>query len=282
MANKDSPKTALVTGGSSGVGLYIVRNLARQGYRVFFIGSNKAKGEAVQAEVAAGAKAEIRFIQLDLSDVRAVAAFVKNFAETTDRLDLLANVAGVLLPKRQETKDGLEMTFTIGYLSPFILCNGLLPLLRKSAPARIVNVAGRPSWVRKAKPDMQNLNLTQGYKGAKAALTTLHCKAMLTQTLAEQLAGDHITANCFHPGMVRSGLTRNFAPPLRWLAKTINLFTNPASPVALSVCTSPEYAEVTGQFFEPHGYHPINMDAAARAELWKRTEELLRPIIPSI
>ena len=114
-------KTALVTGGTAGVGLSIARALVRDGVFVHFVGTNAAKGRGIESEVNAD-RPRARFIQLDLSRPGDVQAFARRFAEEVPTLDVLANVAGVMLATRQQTDEGFEKTFAIDHLAAFVLC----------------------------------------------------------------------------------------------------------------------------------------------------------------
>ena len=179
-------KTALVTGGTSGVGLSIVRALAANGVEVHFIGTSQEKGRGVERELNGTGDTVCRFIKLDLSSLRDVRDFANEFRSEVAQLDVLANVAGVTLPERQETSEGLEKTLAIGHLSAFLLCRELTPVLSKAEHARIVNVGGVPSFILKPRPDFEKkLDFTENYKGMRVAIDTVHAKTVLTQVFAE-------------------------------------------------------------------------------------------------
>jgi NAD(P)-dependent dehydrogenase (short-subunit alcohol dehydrogenase family) len=112
--------------------------------------------------------------------------FAKEFARTHSTLDVLANVAGVMVPDRQITSEGFEKTFAVGYLSAFVLATGLRPLLENATDGRIANVAGVESLVFGAELDFDDLSFSRGYSSFKTAITTVHAKTVLTQILSER------------------------------------------------------------------------------------------------
>ncbi len=141
---EDSQKTALVTGSTDGVGRMVATRLAADGWRVLVHGRDRARGEEVVAEIK-GAGGTAEFLQADLgslAEVRRLAAAVR---DATDRLDLLVNNAGIGrgmdVAAREVSADGYELRFAVNYLSGFLLTHLLLPLLKQSAPARVVNVS---------------------------------------------------------------------------------------------------------------------------------------------
>lgn len=271
-------KTALVSGGTSGVGLSIVRELAKQNFNVFFIGTNSEKGKKIEEELKAKTKTEIRFIQLDLSDFKKVKSFCENFLLEVTQLDLLANVAGVVLPKQQITNEGLDKTFTIGYLSSFLLTNALLPLLKKSLHSRIANVSGSKSFVLKKRLDFDNFNFEKNYNAIKTSVATVHAKTVWTEILAEKLKDENIDVNAFHPGTVKSDLTRNLPFPLPALSKLAHIFMADVSANGLYVCLSEKVKGISGKLFIKQKAYPINFDKAYKERLWAETEKILKKI----
>src|SRR5687767_405174 len=136
------PKTALVTGATSGIGKAIATGLARAGAHVTVLARNRERGESTLAEIRKAApESHLELLLCDLSSQRSVREAVAAFKKKHDRLHILVNCAGVFLPTRTVTEDGVEATFATNYLGPFLLTNLLLPLLKKAAPSRIVNVA---------------------------------------------------------------------------------------------------------------------------------------------
>ena len=189
-------KTVLVTGSTDGVGRLVARQLGEAGARVLVHGRDAARGAQVVSDIehAGGAATFLRAELASLAEVRRLAAAVQ---EETDRLDILINNAGIGTAGgvRQESADGFELRFAVNYLAEFLLTRLLLPLLRASAPARIVNV---PSAGQQA-IDFADVMLTRGYSGARAYCQSKLAQVMFTFDLAEKLAGTGVTETCLHP-----------------------------------------------------------------------------------
>lgn len=137
-------KVAVITGGDGGLGLPVVRALAKQGAAVIIASRNHSKTKAVARKVSLETGNSVRAMHLDLSSLASVRAFVERLLKETSRLDILINNAGIDNNPQKKSKDGFQLLFAVNYLGPFLLTDLLLPLLRKSgsdqAPARIVNM----------------------------------------------------------------------------------------------------------------------------------------------
>ncbi|HEY8086950.1 MAG TPA: SDR family NAD(P)-dependent oxidoreductase, partial [Polyangiaceae bacterium] len=161
-------KTVLVTGANQGIGKAAALALARQGARVVMVARNPDKGRAALADVeAASGSREVELIVADLSSQSEIRRAAEEYRSRHQRLDVLINNAGVFVPERHVTVDGLEETFAVNHLASFLLTRELLPLLKASAPSRIVNVSSeahrhaRMTW-----EDLQFAN--RGYRGFRA------------------------------------------------------------------------------------------------------------------
>lgn len=267
-------KTALVTGGTSGVGLSLVKTLVASNFTVYFIGTNLEKGKAVESELN-GSSSSVTFIQLDLSDLNAVKAFTERFKSDVTRLDLLANVAGVMLNKRQETVQGLEKTFAIGYLSAFILSTELAPILAQAPQSRIINVGLSPNMLLDRQLDFDNLNMENGYSGRDALMNTLHAKAVMTEILAEKFNAKGIDVNIFNPGAVKSGIGRDMPFPMSVIFKVVTLFFANESKTAAYVSTSDQVIGQTGQLFDKEKETLLSFDQGYKDQLWEKTHGIL-------
>lgn len=271
-------KTTLITGGTSGIGLSIAKALLQKKYEVVLIGRNPEKGNAIASSLNADYPEQAQFIQLDLSDIKAVKGFAKRFLETHCKLDLLANVAGVMESRRQITSEGFEKTFAVGYLSAFVLSTQLAPLLEKAPHGRIANVAGVASFVFKAKLDFDDLTFSQNYGSFKTAITTVHAKTVLTEILAEKYASTGIDVNAFDPGAVRSDLMKNMPWWTRLLFKVPSLFMSKTSKTGVYVCSDPELQGTSGKYFEKERARDLNFEKAYKDRLWLESEKLIAGI----
>ena len=189
-------KTAMITGSTDGVGRVVAQQLAAAGARVLLHGRDKARGaQTVAAIERAGGSAT--FLAADLASLEEVRRLADAVLADTNRLDILINNAGIGTAgaSRQTSTDGHELRFAVNYLAGFLLTHRLLPLLRDSAPARIVNVASAGQQA----IDFDDVMLTRGYSGARAYCQSKLAQIMFTIDLAEQLAGSGIIVNALHP-----------------------------------------------------------------------------------
>ncbi len=191
-------KTVLITGSTDGVGRIMATRLGEAGARVLVHGRDKDRGhEVVKAIEAAGGAAE--FLRADLSVLAEVRNLADTVRQTTDRLDILINNAGIGSDgpegKRQTSRDGHELRFAVNYLAGFLLTRSLLPLLKQSAPARIVNVASAGQQPL----DFSDIMLMRGYSGTRAYCQSKLAQILFTIDLAEELRGSGVTVNALHP-----------------------------------------------------------------------------------
>ena len=185
---QQSRKIALVTGSTDGVGRFVAERLGADGWDVIVHGRDAERGAAVVATIAAvGGGA--RFLSADLSDLAAVRSLADQVAKAAPRLDLLINNAGIGAggsgARRQVNAAGVELRFAVNYLAGFALTLRLLPLIRRSAPARIVNVAS----VGQRAIDFDDVMLERGYSGGRAYMQSKLAQVMFTLDLAKRLAG---------------------------------------------------------------------------------------------
>ncbi|HOI58000.1 MULTISPECIES: SDR family NAD(P)-dependent oxidoreductase [unclassified Methanoculleus] len=203
-------QTILVTGSTDGIGKATARALLSQGHRVLLHGRNLGKGRAVLAELEAATGSDrLSLFVADLSVQERVRDLAREVGRAVDRLDVLVNNAGVFMPEREVLPGGIEMTFAVNYLAPFLLTHELLPLLERSVPARIVNVASIAHRSAQA-PDLANAPGFEDYDGYKAyAVSKLGIVAFTTR-LARTLEGTGVTANSLHPGVIDTRLLRAY------------------------------------------------------------------------
>ena len=191
-------RVVLITGSTSGLGREVARSLAADGDHVIIHGRSEERGQALVDEINADSPGSARFYRADfasLDDVRGLAAAI---IADYDRLDVLVNNAGILLvddPVRRLSDDGHELTFQVNYLAGYLLTDLLLPLLRQSAPSRIVNVAS----ISASRIDFDNLMLERGYNGSRAYGQSKLAQVMHTIDLAAELEGSGVTVNALHP-----------------------------------------------------------------------------------
>jgi NAD(P)-dependent dehydrogenase (short-subunit alcohol dehydrogenase family) len=204
-------KTVLITGSTDGVGRYVAAKLAASGARVLIHGRDKTRAKALIEEIKQAGGGEPTFYQADLSSLADVRRLAQAVLADHTRLDVFVSNAGIGSqnegPARQTSRDGHELRFAVNYLSGFLLAHLLLPLLRASAPSRIVNVAS----LGQHPIDFDDVMITRGYSGGRAYAQSKLAQIMFMIDLARELVGSGVTVNSLHPAtymnttMVRAG-----------------------------------------------------------------------------
>ena len=190
--------TALITGSTDGVGRLVAKQVGEAGARVLVHGRDRERGERLVAEIKEGGGAA-EFLAADLSTLAEVRRLAEAVRQRTDRLDILINNAGIGTggsgAPRLTSADGNELRFAVNYLAGFQLTRLLLPLIKQSAPARIVNVASAGQ-----QPiDFTDIMLTRGYSGTRAYCQSKLAQIMFTVDFACELHGTGVTVNALHP-----------------------------------------------------------------------------------
>jgi len=197
-ASAPGQRVVLITGSTNGLGREVARTLAARGDHVILHGRSVERGAELLAEIEAQGKGSARFYPADFASLQQVRTLADAVLRDYPRLDALVNNAGIALirePGRQLTADGHEAHFQVNYLSGYLLTRLLLPRLRESAPARIVNV----SSLSEATPDFDNLMLEQDYSPWRAYGQSKLAQVMFTFDLATTLEGTGVTVNALHP-----------------------------------------------------------------------------------
>jgi NAD(P)-dependent dehydrogenase (short-subunit alcohol dehydrogenase family) len=201
-------RTALITGGNSGIGLETARVLAGHGTRVILAGRSRSKLDEAVADLRADRPdAQLDTLVLDLGSLASIAAATSRLA-ATETIDLLFNNAGVMnVPDRRTTADGFELTVGTNHLGHFALTAGLLPALRRAEAARVVTVSAIAATWRSGRLD--DLMSEQRYGAMSAYAKSKRANVLFTQELARRLAGTTITAVVVHPGSALTNLQRH-------------------------------------------------------------------------
>jgi len=242
-------KKILITGGTSGVGLETARQLVAVGADVTVVGSGISKGQAaarsLNETVGVG---QATFLAADLSSLAAVRQLAATINERFDRLDVLINNAGVVSTKRVETIDGNERTFMVNYLAPFVLTNELLPLLKRSEPARILALtAALEPFARLSWGDLQR---SRRYGGLRAYAQSKRALATYTIELARRLRAQDsgVTANVVDPFLVQTALTSADDVPLLFrLARPLMIQPQTAARWIARAALDKRFAATTGR-----------------------------------
>ena len=271
-------KVALVTGGTSGIGKATAMALAAMGADVVVVGRDRERGERAAEEIRAQTGGRVDLALADLSSQAEVRNLAEEFKRRYDRLDVLVNNAGLVQSTRTETVDGLESTFAINHLAPFLLTNLLLDVLKKSAPSRVVTVSSEAE--RWGNIDFDDLQSKKKYRGFPVYGMTKLANIMFTYELAERLEGTGVTATCMHPGAVNTRFGTNNRGPMTLLFRLFKPFMRTPEQGADTViwlASSPDVEGLSGRYYadrKPLEPKKIANDPAARRRLWEESERL--------
>jgi NAD(P)-dependent dehydrogenase (short-subunit alcohol dehydrogenase family) len=273
-------KICLVTGANAGIGYETTRGLAQAGATVIMVCRNAERGINAQQELmAATGNQNLHLIFGDLSvqaEVRRVAA---QFCQKYDHLDVLVNNAGAIFMSREESADGIELTWALNHMGYFLLTQELLGVLQAAERARVVNVSSDAHYG--GQLHMDDLQLRQGFGGFKAYSQSKLANVHFTYELARRLANTAVTSNCLHPGFVAS----NFAKNNGRIAKLSMILMRPfakseskGAETSLHLALSPALEGVTGRYFadkKEKRSAENTYDVALSRQLWEASEALL-------
>ena len=245
-------KICMVTGATSGIGEETARALAQMGATVIVVGRDPERGAAALERIrSASGSAAVELMLADLSSQQGIRQLAQQLKNKYQRLHVLINNAGALFTKRQQSVDGIEMTFSLNHLNYFLLTNLLLDTLKASAPARIVNVSALAHQF----PRRVNFDDLQGqrkYSGWGAYGQSKLCNLLFTYQLARRLDGLGVTANALHPGVVATNFGMSgggLMPLLNRLMSVAMLHPEQGAQTSLYLATSPEVEGVSGKYF---------------------------------
>ncbi len=284
-------KIVMVTGSTAGIGKATALEIARMGASVIVVGRNEEKTrEAVSMIRRETGNDNVDYLLADLSSIDQVITLADQFKAKHDRLDVLVNNVGAFLWSRQETDDGIEMTFALNHLvGYFLLTYLLLDVIQASPSARIVNVSSAAHFG--GKIDFEDLEGRLRYTGWKAYGQSKLADVMFTYALARRLVRTGVTVNALHPGVVASNfaVTNNRNTVLTRLFRVVtNLFSiseAEGAETSVYLATSPEVEGVTGRYFDDKQEKrssKASYDQAAQERLWQVSEEMLATRSPAL
>jgi NAD(P)-dependent dehydrogenase (short-subunit alcohol dehydrogenase family) len=271
-------KVCLVTGASTGIGKVTARELSRLGARVILVCRSRERGERALMELnLALGSARLHLLVADLSSQREVRRLAEEVRKNFEALHVLVNNAGVNCRERQLTADGIERTLAVNHLAPFLLSRLLADLLRKSAPARIVNVGS--AAYRHGRIDLDDPNLEKRYSPYAAYARSKLALLLASLEMAERLKASGVSVNCLHPGLAATEIFRDHPPALRFLFGVIGKSPERAARASLHLASSSLVEGMTGRFFigqRPAALARHAQDPVLRRELWELSEALIR------
>ncbi|MCI4331989.1 MAG: SDR family oxidoreductase [Thermoplasmata archaeon] len=247
----DRSPVAFVTGATSGIGRVLARRLAESNYRVIVGGRDVLRCRStVEMIRARTGRTGLEVVVADLSRIGGIRDAAQSVMGMTDRLDLLVNNAGAVYEQRVETPEGLERTFALNVLAPYLLTTLLQPALARAGAARVVMVGS--SAHKGASLDVDDLQGRRRYSGFQTYSRSKLALLLLTHEFARRWAGSGICVNVVHPGFVRTGFGRNNPGGLGWGIRIASVFALSVERGAVTpfyVCTSPALATTSGRYF---------------------------------
>ncbi|HEX6146150.1 MAG TPA: SDR family NAD(P)-dependent oxidoreductase [Acidimicrobiia bacterium] len=254
-----SGKTVLVTGATGGLGKETARVLTGRGARVIVVGRSSEKLARARDELGGG----VVTLQADLSSMEEIRRLAADVIGSEPRLDVLVNNVGVLLPQRALSDEGMELTLATNLAGSFLLTNLLVPLLLRSAPARIVNVSSGGMYAERIRPD--DLQYERGaYRGASAYARTKRGQVVLTEMWAERLAGSGVVVHAMHPGWVGTAGVEQSLPTFNRLMRPLLRTVAQGADTIVWLATAPEPASSTGRFWFDREVAPTHLSRSTR------------------
>ncbi len=272
--------TVLVTGGTAGIGRATAQGLATMGAHVAITGRDRARTEAAAGEIRAASGGQVDALVADLSSQSEVRRLADEVLQRLSRIDVLVNNAGGYWHTRHVTVDGLEHTFAVNHLAPFLLTNLLLDRLKHSAPARVVTVSSHAHA--EGRIDFDDLHGERSYSGARAYNQSKLANVLFTYELARKLQATSVTANALHPGVVSTSFGAEdpsrvqplLVPFMRPFMKT----PTQGAATSIHLASAPDLEQVTGRYFvnsKPKRSSKRSYDKVTAARLWQVSADLV-------
>lgn len=273
-------RTVLVTGATSGIGRATALGLATMGAHVATTGRDRGRTQDVARKISAAGGRNVEVFVADLSYQAQVRRLASEVLEGLPRRDLLVNNVGGYWSSRHVTAGGLEHTFALNHLAPFLLTNLLLDRPERSAPARVVTVASNAQAT--GRIDFDHLQGVRSYSGGRAYSQSKLANVLFTYQLASRLRESAVTANALHPGVVRTSfgaedptrIQRLVIPFLRPVLKS----PPRGATTSIHLASAPELEQVSGGYFanrRPTRSSTCSYDQAVAARLWEASADLV-------
>ncbi len=271
-------KLILITGATSGIGQAAAQALAAQGHEILIVGRNPAKTEGVAKQIReqTGNQA-VHFLLADFSDLEQIRHLAEQVKTQFPKLDVLVNNAGAYFNRRQRMSGGVEKTFFVNHLAPFLLTNLLLDHLQN--PARIINVASDAHQY--GQLDLNDLNFEKSYFGFAAYARSKLANILFTYELARRLAGSGVTVNALHPGGVATNIFSTdfsiFGPLIKGVVSLFTLTPTQGADNTIYLASSPDVEGVTDKYFVKRAAvpsSPPSYDKDLAKRLWEASEKL--------
>lgn len=272
-------KTVVITGGNDGIGFQTALELARKEAHIIIVSRNEQKARDALAKInLLTGNDNLQYVIADLASLKSIRRGAEQIRHRLDKIDVLLNNAGGSFLEFQLTEDGLERTIATNHFAYFVLTGLLFELVRKSDYARIVNVSSHSHY--RGKIDFGSFTANKHYFVMSAYAQSKLANVLFTFELAERLKNTHITANCLHPGMVRTRIGNKAGgyASFVWtlLVTAFGISPEEGAKTSVYLASSPEVQGVSGKYFarcKPVKANPLANDAALRRRLWEVSEK---------
>jgi NAD(P)-dependent dehydrogenase (short-subunit alcohol dehydrogenase family) len=278
-------KRVIITGATGGIGLAAAEALAGRGAQLALVArdEDRARRAKAQIETASGTQDSVDVLSADLSSQRSVRDLAAEILERYPRIDALVNNAGAMYSTRRVTEDGVELTWALNHLAPFLLTTLLLDRLKQSAPARVITTASDAH--RGASLPLDDLNAEKAYsaKGFRRYGQSKLANILFTLELGSRLESSGVTASCFHPGLVATGFNHNNGGVMGLAMTILKPFSRSPEKGAETLvwlCDSDQVPATNGGYFVDKKLATPSaaaQDAEAAHKLWAVSQDQVRP-----
>ncbi|XP_028659760.1 retinol dehydrogenase 12 [Erpetoichthys calabaricus] len=274
-------KTAIITGSNTGIGKETAQDLAQRGARIIMACRDMEKAEAAKKEISeSSGNTNILVKRLDLSDTKSIREFAQQIHSEENQVNILINNAGVMMCPYLKTADGFELQFGVNHLGHFLLTYLLIDIIKKSAPARIINVSSMAhKW---GNIMFEDINSEKSYDSLKAYSQSKLANVLFSRELAERLKGFNINVYSLHPGVVRTELGRHLSSASQFSMKLMRPFTKSSvegAQTSIYCAVAPELEKETGGYYSDCASTPCSRrgaDDQLAKKLWDLSCQLLK------
>uniref|UniRef100_UPI00398ED46F retinol dehydrogenase 12-like isoform X2 n=1 Tax=Pristiophorus japonicus TaxID=55135 RepID=UPI00398ED46F len=273
-------KTVIITGANTGIGKETARDLAKRGALIIIACRDTEKGDVAAKEIIEeSGNPNIVVKKLDLADTKSIREFAAQINDEQQQVNILINNAGVMMCPYSKTVDGFELQFGVNHLGHFLLTCLLIDLIKRSSPARIINVSSTAHKM--GTINFEDLNSEKNYNSMKAYAQSKLANIVFTRELARKLEGTDVVVFSLHPGVVRTDLSRHLNVVARFGLAMLRPFTkSPSSGAETTVyCSVARGLESeNGQYFsdcDRASCSPAAYDDETARKLWEVSCQML-------
>ncbi len=274
-------KVCLITGGTSGIGRETALALGKMGATVAFTARNSEKGNATRDQIIAVSKNEmVDFLECDLSSLSSVHDCCTKFRGKYDGLHVLINNAGTWEKERKVSEDGIENTFAVNHLAPFLMTSLLVDLMERSSPARVISVS---SGLHGGTINFDDVEFKTKFNAMKAYRQSKLANMLFIKELSRRLTGTGVTANCLMPGLVATGLSRNARAFGRAFFRVFGASPEKGADTSIYLASSQNVVNISGECFRKRKVTKTSKesnDLELARRLWELSESYTQRWFP--